>query len=134
MASKKKRPKNMPLSGDILVDTLFEILIEALEKTIEAVRMKKVLRDPDNRRKELHGLLIEGKIYLGKHKHKVKKAPLVKTLIHELLHAVTDVEVVKEWKIRRLERVLYIRFTDAQKRFLRKYIPKHEVKEEPSAG
>jgi len=132
MTGKKKR-KSIPLSGDILVDTLFEIFVEALEKTIEAVRMKKVLRDPDDRRKELHGLLIEGKIYLGRHKHKTKKVPLVKTLIHELLHAVTDVNVVKEWKIRRLERILHIRFTDAQKRFLRKYIPKHEVKEEPPA-
>lgn len=131
MTSKKKRPKNIPLSGDVLVDTFFEILIEALEKTIESVRMKKILLDPDDRRKELHGLLSEGKIYLGKHKHKVKKSPLVKTLIHELLHAITDVEVVREWKIRRLERVLYIRFTDVQKRFLRRYIPKHEVKEEP---
>lgn len=131
MADGKKRKKNLPLSYDAQTDLIFDIFLEALAKTIEAVRMKDVLRDPDNRRKELYGLLSGGKIYLGKRKHKKKKEPFVRTLIHELLHAITDVDAVKEAKIRRWEKILYVRLTDAQKRFLRKYVPKHEVKEEP---
>ena len=126
-----KKLKSIPLSGDILIDTFFKIFIEALDKTIEAVRVKGILRDPEDRRKELQGLLVEGKIYLGKRKNKKRKSSLVGTLIHELLHAITDVEVVREGMILKLENVFYIRFTDAQKRYLRKYIPKHEVKEEP---
>ena len=126
-----KKLKSIPLSGDILIDTFFKIFIEALDKTIEAVRVKGILLDPEHRRKELQGLLVEGKIYLGKRKNKKRKSSLVGTLIHELLHAITDVEVVREGMILKLENVFYIRFTDAQKRYLRKYIPKHEVKEEP---
>ena len=130
MAGKKKN-KSIPLSGDILIDTFFEIFVEALEKTIESVRVKGILRDPDDRRKELHGLLVEGKIYLGKRKHRRKRSSFVGTLIHELLHVITDVEVVREVKVLKLEKIFSIRFTDAQKRYLRKYIPKHEVKREP---
>ena len=126
-----KKLKSIPLSGDILIDTFFKIFIEALDKTIEAVRVKGILRDPEDRRKELQGLLVEGKIYLGKRKNKKRKSSLVGTLIHELLHVITDVNVVREGMILKLENVFYIRFTDAQKRYLRKYIPKHEVKEEP---
>lgn len=118
-----------PLSGDRLADIIFKMLLEVLEKEIVAIRMKKVLRDPDNRRKELHGLLIHGKIYLGKRRHRIKNTPLVKTLIHELVHE--TMPSLRERRVKQLEEILYTRFTESQRRFLRKYIPKHEVKGNP---
>lgn len=121
-----------PFSGDKLVDIIFKTLLEVLEKEIEVIRMKKVLRDPDNKHRELHGLLVEGKIYLGKRRHRIKNTPLVKTLIHELIHAA--IPSLGERRVRQLEEVLYARFTDGQKRFLRKFIPKHEVKRDPNTS
>lgn len=128
MARQKAR-QNIPLSGDRLVDIIFKMLLDTLEKEIKAVRMKKDLRDPTDRRQFLRGLLIEGKIYLGKRAHVRKKSPLISTLIHELAHEALG--NIKERRIRQFESILWVRFTDAQKRFLRKYIPKYEVKEEP---
>lgn len=121
--------RKLPCSGDRLVDTLFRIIVDVLDKEIEAIHMKRVLRDPDDHRKELHGLITQGKIYLGKNKHLRTHQSLASTLIHELLHAA--IETAFERRVKALEEILFVRFTDAQKRFLRKYLPKHEVKTEP---
>jgi len=125
----KVQKKKYPLSGNTIVDEWFLTLIDALKKGIEAIHLKQVLRDPDDLRKELFGLLTEGKIYLGKRKHRNKKEPLVKTLIHELLHEVLPISSHK--RIRNFEKFLWILFTDNQKRYLRRYIPKHTVKKDP---
>lgn len=125
----KKQKRKLPLSGDSLIDLEFKILVETLEREISAIRLKKVLRDPDDRRKDLLGLLTEGKIYLGKRSHRVYQEPMVRTLIHELKHASRP--PIREKRIRQLAKYYFARFTDQQKRFLRSYIPKHEVKKEP---
>lgn len=126
----KKQKRKLPLSGDSLVDLEFKILVDTLELEISAIRMKKILRHPDNRRKELCGFLSGDEIYLGKHAHRQKRESLVATLIHELLH--NSRPGLRERRIRQLEKKYFARFTDQQKRFLRRYIPKHDVKKEPS--
>lgn len=127
----KRRRRKFPLSGDHLVDVFFRTLIDVLDGDLEAIYMKKDLRDPDNRKRRLFGILMrdEKRIYLGKSKHKKYNEPLVKSLIHELLHQIFPHTMHK--RIRLFEAMLWIRFTDSQKRFLRKYIPKHTVKKEP---
>lgn len=131
---KKDSKRNLPSSGDRLIDALFKVLIDTLEKEIEAIRLKKVLFDPSGgplkRKKELYGIIIEGRIFLGKRIHKKEKESIVLTLVHEVFHAALP--FLKERRIYQLGAIVYTRLTDAQKRFLRKYIPKHEVKEEPS--
>jgi len=124
----KKKQTQTPLSGDRLIDTLFRVILDTLNREIEAIRVKKVLRNSS--RKELFGLLTEGKIYLGKRMHASQKHPLVAGLIHELLHAAFE-DSVSERRILALENILLCRLTDAQKRHLRRYIPTHEVKKDP---
>jgi hypothetical protein len=90
--------------------------------------MKKILRHPDHKW-ELYGLLSGDVIFLGKHAHKQKHSPLVLTLIHEVLHVSRP--RLHERRILQLEKKYFARFTDQQKRFLKSYIPKHEVKKGP---
>ena len=129
MALSKTPKKALPLSGNRLIDIIFKILIETLEKEIESINVKKVLHDSDNPGKELCGLLIEGRIYLGKSAHHKSREPIVSTLIHELLHEI--MAPVNEKRVEQLERVLWPMLTDAQKRYLKQYIPKHVVKKQP---
>ncbi len=122
---KKRQKRKLPLSGDSLVDLEFKILIDTLEQEISAIRMKKILHHPD-RKWELFGFLNGDEIFLGKHAHKEKHAPFILTLVHELLHVSRP--GLCERRIRQLEKKYFARFTDQQKRFLKSYIPKHEVK------
>lgn len=124
-----KKPQRMPLSGDKAIDTLLTILIVRFKKEIKAIHLKEVLRDPVNPRQELHGLFMKRKIYLGKRRHKLKNTPLASTLIHELLHRVLPGR--HEEYILDRENFMWVRLTDAQKSYLRRYIPKHTVKKEP---
>lgn len=130
MQRKHTRRRKIPRSGDCLIDTLFLILLDTLEKEITAIRMKKDLRDPDNRKIALRGLLTKGKIYLGKRAHTKRQPPIVSTFIHELWHE--TMKKTFERRISRLEEILWMRFTEAQKRHLRQYIPKYTVKENPA--
>ncbi len=121
----------LPRSGDALVDFVFRSLVDTLERGIEAVHIKKVLRDPDDRRRELHGILRERKIFLGRRKHRLRKTPIVSTLIHEAIHAAFP--ILSERGVLRLEQILWTMLSNPQKRYLRhRFIPRHEVKTEPS--
>lgn len=128
---KKRQRKKFPLSGDRLIDGIFLILVDALEKDIEAIYMKDDLRHPNNPKQKLFGFLIhdEGLVFIGKNRHRQYNEPIVQTLIHELLHKVLP--HTQHLRIQLLETILWIRLTDNQKRFLRRYIPKHTVKKEP---
>jgi hypothetical protein len=122
-----KKPRRFPTSGDRNVDWEFRQLIRVLDREVEAIRKKKVLRDPDDRRKFFRGLLMHGKeIYLSSHK---KDGPIVKTLIHEAAHLLYP--CVPNRYIYEKEEILWKRFTDEQKRLLRSYIPKHHSTAEP---
>ena len=129
---KRQRARKIPLSGDRLIDWEFRRIVYVLDNIVAFIRKKKVLRDPDDRRKKLLGFLASGHriIYLSPHKH---ECPLAKTLIHEALHILYPPRVspVPHRCIFQKEDILWLRFTESQKRFLRSYIPKHEVKTDP---
>ncbi|MDP3710720.1 MAG: hypothetical protein Q8R29_03320 [bacterium] len=129
---KRRCARKIPLSGDRLVDWEFRRIIYVLDNIVEFIKKKKVLRDPDDRRKRLLGFLMTGHkvIYLSSNK---RYCPLAKTLIHEALHVLYPpyISRVPHRCIFQKEEILWLRFTEAQKRFLRSYIPKHEVKTDP---
>ena len=128
--AKKKQVERLPLSGDRLIDWEFKRLVHILENVIEFVRKKKGLRSPKDRRMKLWGFLTEDYIvYLSSEKR--SKPPIVKILIHETLHALYPPSVVRHRYIYQKADILWVRFTDAQKRYLRAFIPKHEVKTDP---
>ena len=126
MATSKQPKTTLPLSGNKLVDWHFKIIIEMLERAIKSINVKKVLLDPKNRRQKLYGLLIEGRIYLSKSAHHKDREPIVSTLIHEVAHE--TMTPIREKRIKELEKILWPLLTDAQKRYLKQYIPKHVVK------
>ncbi len=127
----KQQRRKFPSSGDRLIDGLFRMLIDVREKDIVAVYMKKDLRNPVNPKQKVFGILVrdEGRIFLGKDNHKKHNEPILQTLIHEILHQALP--TTPHDRINQLETAIWPRFTDNQKRFLRKYIPKHVVKKEP---
>ena len=133
---KRKKPGKLPLSGDKLVDT-FKMVIDSILYKISSIKKKKIVTNPDEKdqkekRKTLSGLHDPqtNEIFLSasKCKHPTKMS-MIPTLIHEVLHEVTP--SVFHRRIYQLERALVMRFTDAQKRYLRSFIPKHRVKVGP---
>lgn len=137
MAKRKNNKRGPPLSGDHLVDWHFRLILDAIHRMV-SIKKKKVLTDPDEkdpqkRRKTLYGLYMpetkEVFISASKCKHPTKMS-MVRTLIHEIYHKITP--DVWERRIYRIENILMTRFTDEQKRYLKKFIPKHEVKKSPT--
>src|SRR3989338_2122522 len=130
----RKRNK-IQMSGDRLLDDMFKVLVEVLRKEIRAIYLKKDLRYPDKYRRALDGLLIEddAAIYLTQPNHGSEHPLILSSLIHELLHRALGRS--SEWEIRSLEKSLFDRrtgFTNEQKRYFAKYIPKHTVKYGPN--
>ena len=137
MVKRSGNIKKLPLSGDRLVDLLFKMMLDAINYRILSIKKKKIVtnpdeKDPKKKRETLYGLHYPAtkEIYLSasKCKHPTKMS-MVPALIHELLHEITD--NVFHHRIYQLERALKLRLTDEQKRYLRKFIPKHEVKKGP---
>lgn len=137
MTVRKKNGKGPPLCGDRLVDVLFKMMLDAIHYRISSIKKKKILKNPDEkdpkeRRKAICGLYDPDakEIYLSasKCKHPTKMS-MIPTLIHEILHEIMP--DIFHRRIYQLEQVLNVRFTDEQKRYLRKFIPKHEVKTGP---
>lgn len=130
---KKKKKTAPPLSGDALIDTIFLIMTDAIKKHVKAIRMKQKLKDPDTSQ-ALYGLLIydENAIYIERPggRGQKEKDRTLSTLIHEVLHLIMRRSF--ERRILRLEKVLMIRLTSEQKKYLRGFLPKHNVKKEPS--
>ena len=133
----KNKGKNPPLCGDRLVDLLFKMMLDSIYYRISSIKKKKILTDPDEkdlkeRRRSIHGLYDPEtkEIYLStsKCKHPTKMS-MIPALIHEIFHEIMP--DVFHRRVYQLERVLKIRFTDKQKRYLNKFIPKHEVKKGP---
>lgn len=128
-----------PRSGDPMVDWVFMQFVQFLRRETIQVRRKKRLCDPqDPHRRVLRGLMdpdtdkrsriIHILINAAKSVHPDRDAE-VETLIHELCHIVF-------WKtgerhILQMEAMLAKRFTDAQRRFLKSFLPRHEVKRYP---
>ncbi len=126
------RKKKIITSGDRLVDWIFRRFVEFLNYEVMAIRKKKGLRDPDDHHcKALRGFLtVDDEIYLSASKVQHRnKDEMLETLIHEVSHLLF--EDVKERHIAQLENILGLKFTDEQKRILKKFIPKHTVKRGP---
>lgn len=137
----EKRGKNIgkgpPLCGDNLTDLFFRIIIDTIRYEIAVIKKKKNLTNPDitdpQKRRQAYYAIYDRErkeVYLSdsKCKHPTKTS-MIPSLIHEVLHAMMP--HVFERRISRLEEVLDTRLTDKQKRYLRRFIPKHQVKTGP---
>lgn len=134
---KRKKPGKLPLCGDKLIDIYFQIIVDSICYKISSIKKKKAINNPyekdhKERRKALYGLYDPNtnEIYLSasKCKHPTKKS-MIPTLVHEILHEVLP--TVFHRRIYQLEYALVNRFTEAQKRYLRHFIPKYQVKVGP---
>lgn len=137
MKKRGKIKKRLPLCGDNLTDLLFRIIVDTICYRISAIKKKKNLTNPDTtdpqkRRQAFYGIYDKERkeVYLSDSKCKhPTKISMVSTLIHEVLHEA--MLHVFERRILRLERILETRFNDKQKRYLRGFIPRHQVKTGP---
>lgn len=137
--AKRKRSniKKLPLSGDNLTDLLFKIVVDTICHKISAIRKKKNLTDPDildpkKRRRTFYGIYDKerGEVYLSDSRRKhPTRGSMVSALVHEVLHAAMP--HVFERRMLKLDNILETRFTDRQKRYLRRFIPKYQVKTGP---
>lgn len=125
--------REVPLSGDNLVDWIFKQFVFFLRReTLYIKRKKRLLNPNDKHHRAIRGLMdpefeptIEITINSAKSVH-VNRNEEVETLIHELSH-------VLFWKtqerfIWQIEEILIKKFTKEQKDFLKSFIPRHEVK------
>lgn len=134
---KRSNIKKLPLSGDNLTDLIFRMIVDTICYKISAIRKKKNLTDPDildpkRKRRAFYGIYDRerGEVYLSDSRRKhPTRGSMVSALVHEVLHAAMP--HVFERRILRFDNILETRFTDRQKRFLRRFIPKHQVKTGP---
>lgn len=136
---KRNKPKKLPLSGDKLVDLYFKMILDAIYYRISSIKKKKILTDPDEKTSKKRRETIRAiydpetkEVFLSasKCKHPTKMS-MVSSLIHEIFHEIMPDSFHK--RIYQFERILMVRFTDAQKRYLGKFIPRHHVKTGPKA-
>lgn len=132
---KRKKRYVVPLSGNRRVDKKFRKIVSVIKNKFKAIYRKKTLRDPDDRRTYLKGLISHGhkEVYIV---HEPPHAPATKNLLHEALHAIHPTfrgppSQKREERICRLEEYYWTRFTNEQKKLLQRYIPKHTVKKDP---
>ena len=137
MAKLKNNKRGPPLCGDHLVDWHFRLILDSINKQIVSIKKKKVLIDPDTkdpkkRRKTFRGLYDPDtkEIFLNSSKcaHSTRMS-MVESLIHEIYHHITP--GIFHSRIYRIENILMVRFTDEQKKYLKRFIPRHEVKKGP---
>lgn len=132
---KRKKKQVLPCSGNKRVDNKFRKIISVIKNKFKAIYRKKTLRDPNDRRTYLQGLISHGhkEVYIV---HEPPHAPATKNLLHETLHAIHPTSRKppsrkREERICRLEEYYWARFTDEQKKLLQRYVPKHTVKKDP---
>ncbi len=132
----------MPKSGDSLVDWVFRQFVLVLQSERVRVTRKKRLVNPDDpHRKVIRGLMdpdihpsgnwVQILINPAKNTHKSRNEE-VETLMHELAHVILPRS--GERSILSMEGLLARRFSSAQRRYLKSFIPKHEVKHYPRLG
>lgn len=129
---RRKKSRRFPTSGDTNIDWEFRRIIDIIERLAAFIKLKKVLRDPKDRRKILYGLLTgDNEIWISVAKKHQKRFPATRILIHEAIHILYP-RFVWERYIDEKEEILYKqRFTEEQRAFLRSYIPKRASAKEP---
>ncbi|MEK9208762.1 MAG: hypothetical protein AAB910_01655 [Patescibacteria group bacterium] len=129
----------MPKSGDTLVDWMFRQCVMVLQsERVKVTRKRRLVNPDDPHRKVIRGLMdpdihpsgnwVQILINPAKNTHKNRNDE-VETLIHELAHVILPRS--GERAILAMENLLARRFSPAQRRYLKSYIPKHEVKHYP---
>lgn len=129
----------MPKSGNPLVDVLFRQFVTFLRKgTVRVVRKRRLMDPDDPRRRVIRGLMdpevhpsgkwVQILINPAKNTHRDRNEE-VETLIHELVHAVLP--QATERHVLRMESILSRQFTIPQRRYLKSFLPRHEVKRYP---
>ena len=112
-------------SGDPLLDWTFRRFIEISNTKVKQIVLKRRLKDENG--ELLDGLWDPntGILYLNPAKSGHKKPyDILQSFIHELAHILH--ESTKHRNIWQLEKILWEKFTPAQKRALRSFIPKDE--------
>jgi hypothetical protein len=129
-------------SGDALVDWLFRQFVIILRSERVRISRKKRLINPDDpHRTVIRGLMdpdihpsgnwVQILINPAKNTHRCRDEE-VETLIHELAHVLMP--RTGERSILAVENMLARRFTTSQRRYLKSFIPKHEVKRYPGVA
>lgn len=128
---RRQKSRRFPTSGDNNIDWEFRRVVDIIERLAVFIKTKRVLRDPKDRRKILLGLLTgDNEIWISVAKKHRKRSPATRILIHEAVHIFYP-RFVWERYIEEKEEILWKRFTDEQKLFLRGYIPKRASTQEP---
>jgi hypothetical protein len=135
----KKYVTAMPKSGEPLVDWMFTQFACFLRRQTVLIARKRRLVNPDDpHRQVIRGLMdpdihpsgnwVQITINPAKNTHRCRDEE-VETLIHELAHVILP--KTYERHILRIESILSRQFTAAQRRYLKSFLPRHEVKKYP---
>ena len=131
----------LPKSGDTLVDWMFRQFVVILRSERVRVSRKKRLINPDDpHRRVIRGLMdpdihpsgnwVQILINPAKNTHRCRDDE-VETLVHELVHVLMP--RTGERSVLAVETLLTHRLSASQRRYLKSFIPKHEVKRYPRA-
>lgn len=137
-AARKYTPE-LPRSGDALTDWIFRQFVIALRsERVRIVRKKRLINPDDPYREVIRGLMdpdihpsgnwVQILINPAKNTHRCRDEE-VETLIHELSHVILP--RTGERAVLAVEKILARRLSAAQKRYLKSFLPRHEVKHYP---
>jgi hypothetical protein len=145
--TKKKRVRmiargaGLPRSGDAIADWFFRQCVAILHMNrVRIVRKRRLVNPDDPHRQVIRGLMdpdihpsgnwIHILINPAKNTHRNRNEE-VDTLIHELAHVLLP--RTPERDILVIERILSQRLPQAQRRYLKTFLPRHEVKKYPTS-
>lgn len=137
--SAQKYIANVPKSGDSLVDLMFAQFVSFLRKeTVRVARKRRLVNPDDPHRRVIRGLMdpdihpsgnwVQILINPAKNTHRNRDEE-VETLVHELAHVILP--KASERHILRMERILSQKLSAAQRRYLKAFLPRHEIKKYP---
>ena len=135
----QKYDDKLPRSGEALADWIFGQFVVFLRKeTVRISRKKRLVNPDDPHRRVIRGLMdpdihpsrnwVQILINPAKNTHRCRDEE-VETLIHELAHVIMP--KTTERGILRIEAILSRKFSVSQRRYLKSFIPRHEVKHYP---
>lgn len=136
---KRKNVVQLIKSGNVLSDWFFAQFTKVLTSERVLIARKKRLVNPDDpHRRVIRGLMdpeihpsgnwVQILINSAKNTHRCRDEE-VETLIHELAHVILP--RTSERHILGIENLLVRQFTPGQRRYLKSFLPRHEVKKYP---
>ena len=139
MATMLARGAVLPRSGDALADWYFRQFVAVLKSERVGIARKRRLTNPDDpHRQVIRGLMdpdldprgnwIQILINPARNTHRNRNEE-VDTLVHELAHVILP--KTGERGILAVESMLATRLSSAQRRILKSFLPRHEVKRYP---